>query len=120
MSCEELVFPIRQGDTLPSLRALLSDDEGNIPDFDGATTVFQLKTKEHAILFTTSASIFDAVQIDELTGDPYNVEYLWSLGDTDRAPGTYLAEFEVTFAGGEKATFPSLAEDNIIVLIERP
>lgn len=35
-----------------------------------------------------------------------SVSYPWLAADTDVA-GTYEAEFEVTFAGGEKRTFPA-------------
>lgn len=41
--------------------------------------------------------------IDEPNGI---VEYVWALGDTDTA-GTYQAEVEVEWPGGEPQTFPS-------------
>ncbi len=34
------------------------------------------------------------------------VSYAWGLTDT-ATPGDYLAEFEVTWTGGKKQTFPS-------------
>jgi hypothetical protein len=43
------------------------------------------------------------------------VEYEWGATDTDTA-GLYLAEFEVTFAGGIKRTFPG--EDYLYVLVK--
>ena len=44
------------------------------------------------------------------------MRYEWAAGDTD-TPGEYEAEFELTFPGGLKRTFPASEKQALIVLV---
>lgn len=74
---------------------------GGIFPLAGASAVFSLIDTENA----AAAPVVDAqaCTITEATG---LVAYAWQVGDTD-TPGDYIAEFVVTLATGEPATYRS-------------
>jgi hypothetical protein len=97
-------FQIKRGDTLPSVEATLSDQDGAV-SLTGATVEMSLyrrptDPKGTGVLVFTKA----AVVVNASTGA---VRYDWSAGDTDIA-GNYYVEFIMTVvATGKKMTFPS-------------
>lgn len=98
-------FSIKEGDTLPALRATLLDKDGNAVDLTAATAVqfrYELQGQFNTDV-TKVATIVTAV--DGI------VEYQWVTGDTD-IPGEYFGEFIVSF-GTDKQTFPSGKDDFI-------
>lgn len=92
-------FYIKQNDTSPSLRSFLRDGDGDPIDLTGATVKFLMRP-----IGGTTLKINDsAVIVTALSG---LVQYEWEVGDTDTV-GSYQAEFEVTYTGGDVETFPN-------------
>lgn len=100
------MFTIKQGDTAPPYAAVLEVD-GVPVDLTGATVKF-LMERNRANVVDAAATIG--------AGDG-EVSYAWQEGDTD-VPGTYLAEWEVTFSDDTIRTFPSNGYSKIKVLRE--
>lgn len=91
---------IKQHDTLPNLRAI------NIQWGDGTDMVFAAGDAAQFImkdLAGNPVATSGAVTLD--TGQN-SLTYAWVAGDTDTA-GIFLAEIEVTFSAGGKATIPN-------------
>lgn len=94
-----MAFFIKQNDTSPALQVTLKDASGTAIDLSGATVRFHMRqigaptTKVDA-----SATISDA--------DNGIVYYSWNAVDTNTV-GSFEAEFEVTFSGGEIESFPN-------------
>jgi len=105
-------FEMKAGDTLPSLRAYLSDphqgdtDEERVVDLTDATGV-QLRMKRGGQVVLQAAM---SIVVPELG----SIQYDWQPGDTAR-PGKYQVEFVVTFAGGKERTFPSADWEHVLV-----
>ena len=92
-------FWIKQNDTAPSLQAILKDGDGNAVDLTGATVEFHMSSVDRTTkTVSQSANIVDAVA--------GKVQYDWQAGDTD-TPGTFLAEWQVTYSNGTTETFPA-------------
>lgn len=89
---------MKQNDRLPIVSAVLSDVRGAI-NLAGAAVKFIMRSHCGATAKVSAA----ATITDAATG---SVSYTWALGDTDTS-GDYLAEFEITFAGGSKCTCPN-------------
>lgn len=109
-------FYIKQGDTLPAIRAVLKDANDNLVVLDGYETV-----KFHMALNKKAAKIDALATVESMTyeGETVNgVAYYWSVanGDTDTA-GEFNGEFQVTFDGGGIETFPN--NSNIIITITK-
>ncbi len=102
-------FFIKEGDTSPDLQVTLKDGDGNAVDVSGAAIVFSMsaggvvKTSEQTVTLVTASSGV--------------VKYPWVAGDTD-TPGTFIGEFEVTFAGGAIQTYPNSATGRLNIFIE--
>lgn len=94
-----MAFFIKQNDTSPSLQATLKDGSGNAVDLTGATVRFHMRQ-----IGATSAKVdADATVSDADNGIVY---YQWNASDTDTI-GSFEAEFEVTYSGGEFESFPN-------------
>jgi len=94
-----MAFNIKQNDTSPQIGAILKDGSGNVIDLTAATVRFHMKLIGAATAsLTSNATIVNA--------DAGSVKYVWVTGDTS-APGSYQAEFQVTFTGGAIETFPN-------------
>lgn len=101
-------FNIKQGDTEPSLEAILRDSQRQPRDLSNADSVrFHMKN------VSTQDTVVDAsaAVINESEG---RVVYDWSSGDTDQE-GRHEAEFEVTYNGGDVETFPNSGSIEVYV-----
>jgi hypothetical protein len=98
-------FTIKSNDRLPSIQATLS------ADLTTATSVkFIMKTATgNTVRVNAAATIVSAAS--------GVVRYDWLAVDT-AVPGSYLAEWEVLWAGGKKQSFPTLTFHSIDVLAD--
>lgn len=94
-----MAFFIKQNDTSPALQATLKDGLGAVVDLTGASIRFHMRKTGD-----TTAKVDAAAVIEN--ADNGLVYYSWVAADTDTI-GSYEAEFEVTFTGGEIETFPN-------------
>ncbi len=94
-------FNIKKGDRSPGYSVTLEAPAGTPVDLTGTSVKF-IMTLDDGV--TTTPKI-DAVATidDEEAGE---VTYSWGATDTNTA-GLYRAEWEVTFAGSIKRTFPA-------------
>jgi hypothetical protein len=92
-------FFLRQGDTLPRIKATLKDATGATINLGGGALVrFRMRAQRGgALKVDQPATITDAAA--------GQVEYAWQAADTDTA-GDYLAEWRVTF-GSDRQTHPN-------------
>ena len=106
----DVQFTIKKNDTRPELAIQIIDEStGNPLNLAGATAVFSMKDRSGVLKINrASANIFDAVN--------GKVKYTWQAADVNTA-GIFRGEFEVTFAAGAKATFPSDG-DIVITILE--
>jgi len=94
-----MAFFIKQNDTSPALQATLKDGSNSVVNLTGCSVNFHMrKVGSSAVKTDASASISDA-----LNGLVY---YQWTAADTDTI-GSFEAEFEVTYIGGEIESFPN-------------
>jgi len=91
------MFHIKRNDTSPSISCSI-DIGGTAVDLTGTDVKFIMR-KEGASAATVAAA---AVIVSALGGI---VRYDWQAADTAIA-GLYAVEWEVTFSGGTKRTFP--------------
>ncbi len=103
-------FYLKQGDTLPVIEATLAGADG-AADLTGATVKFLMRGPK--VSGTTPDVVVDsgATIVDAEAG---TVLYAWQDGDTDLA-GKYDAEWEVTFAGGGRETFPNTGYTTVVI-----
>ena len=94
-----MAFFIKQNDTSPALQATLKDSTGTAVDLSGATVRFHMRQ-----IGATSAKVDAAATVSDADGGV--VYYSWAAADTDTV-GSFEAEFEVTFTGGEIESFPN-------------
>ena len=94
-----MTFYIKQNDTSPSMLATLQDADGNVIDLTATDVRFHMrKISSSEVVVDNAATI-----VTELEG---LVRYDWQSGDTATI-GSYLAEFEVTYADATVETFPN-------------
>jgi len=89
----------KQGDTSPAVAFQLLDGNGDVVPLAGASVKFMMYAPGAASPKVNAA----ATITDAPTG---KVAYTLSGTDSD-TPGDYLAEWQVTFAGGAIETFPN-------------
>lgn len=104
-----MAFYIKQNDTSPTLRASLTDYNGNSINITGATVML------HMIDLSGTVKVNTACTINDASGGI--VDYEWVAGDTDTV-GTYKAEWEVTYADSTVETFPNNGHETIVVTEE--
>ena len=98
-------FYIKRGDTAP---AILYKRLPAPRDISGGTVRFQMRN-------SAGVTVLDAVgEIVDPGPDAPVVRYDWTEADT-AAPGTYEAEFRVTYSDGGIETFPNIGF--IVVII---
>lgn len=90
-------FTIKRNDRSPSIISALTVD-GSPVNLTNCSVRFVMKEEG-----ADSAKINAAATIASASGGL--VQYDWQVGDTD-TPGVYIAEWEVTFYGNIKRTFP--------------
>jgi len=99
---------IKQNDTSPTLDAILTDADGNEVNLTGATVQFHMKQ-----IGSTTLKIDAAASLVDSAGG--HVRYTLQPGDTD-TPGSYQAEFQVTFGDGSIETFKNTPEQLRVVI----
>jgi hypothetical protein len=98
-------FTIKANDRLPSIQATLS------ADLTTATGVnFIMKSVQGNTIKVNAAATI-------VTPASGVVRYDWIAVDT-ATPGSYQAEWQVTWTGGKKQTFPTLTYHSIDVLAD--
>jgi hypothetical protein len=90
-------FSLKRNDTLPRLRAVLSDSSGPV-DLTGCSVKFIYKAEGKGQPVSRTAAV--------LSDPPGTVEYQWVIEDT-AVSGNFSGEWEVTFPSGRKLTFPN-------------
>lgn len=92
------VFKIKRGDTSPAMLYRLSPATVVL---SGASVVFNMRADgEEENLVDRSPAV-----VEVATGTP-TLRYNWLAADTAEA-GTFVGEFEVTYADGSVETFPN-------------
>lgn len=91
-------FDMKQGDSKPSLRAVLNDD-GVALDLTGTTVRLKIRRANEATFLINEAVVLE----DAPNGI---VRYDWATDDLDTAERSYQAEFEVTYADDTVLTVP--------------
>ena len=101
-------FTLKAHDRLPSIQATLTS-AGAPVDLTGATGVtFIMKAAQGNTVKVNAA----AVVVTPASGV---VRYDWLAIDTD-TPGSYMAEWQVTWSGGKRQTFPTLTFHTVDIL----
>ena len=101
---------IKRNDTGPPIRAqIISDTDSNAVDLSGASVSFHMYQVNDD---GTQTELVNAAAVIETPATDGYVRYDWSSGDTETL-GTHLAEFEVTYSGGSKETYPRSGYINI-------
>lgn len=99
---------LKQNDTSPTLDAILTDADGNIVDVTGASVRFHMQKIGATTLKVDAAAIV-------VNGPAGHVRYTLQDGDTD-TPGSYKAEYEVTFLDGSIETFKNTPDQLRVVI----
>jgi len=101
-------FQMKVDDTGPAIQSTLRDGNGVAVDVTGAAIQFKMKMRE-PVRGRGGLTRLVGLKVDAagaiVNGTGGIVNYTWIAGDTD-APGTYDAEWEVTFASGLVESFP--------------
>ena len=99
-------FEIRAGDRLPAISATITDGrpapgfpDGAAVDLTGTVVRFVMRVLDGSRPLLDAA----AVVVDPAAGE---VVYEWGAGDT-ATPGTYLAEWQITFGDNRRLTVPN-------------
>ena len=102
-------WSMKAHDRLPSIQATLTSG-GTPVDLTGATVNFiMVPTKGTTPMVDAAAVIVNATS--------GVVRYDWQTGDT-ATPGTYQAEWQITFSDGRKQTAPTLTYHSISILAD--
>ena len=108
-------FMIKRGDTLPTIRAVLTqkDDEGNDGPIDLSTALgvdFIMKPKDSGTVKINAAAVI-------VTPSMGLVRYDWAVADT-ATTGSLQAEWEITWPGPKKQTVPTASYHTIDILAD--
>lgn len=104
-----VVPTIKQGNLLPTLRAILRDPSGTPAPLAGAIGVyFSMKNEStgETVLYREAGTVINAA-----TGE---VSYQWKLGETD-IPGSYVTEWVVIYPGPLPMTYPGDGFNSIVI-----
>lgn len=101
-------FAIKQDDLLPEPQVTLYDALGAVVDLTTAVSVQFLMRNADTLAVKVNAA---ATVVTPTAGV---VKYVWAGTDTDTA-GSYQAEWEVTWSGSRKQTFPTKGFDTVVV-----
>ena len=99
-----MTFRIKQNDPSPQIEAVLSNAAGTPIDLNGASVRFHMRRAGGPVVVDAAATI--------VTAAAGLVRYSWAGSNTNTV-GSYLAEFEVTYADGAVETFPN--DRNLLV-----
>lgn len=94
-----LRWVVKQGDTLPVMRAGLKQANGAAIDWEDASVVFVYQRRDQAAV-RKAAEILSYDDVEAI------VEVVWDENDF-AAAGEFKAEFEATLASGKIETFPN-------------
>lgn len=100
---------LKQHDRLPSVAVTLTDLADAPADLTSSTVKFVMGVAGGTPKVTAAATI-----VAPTLG---TVRYDWIAGDTD-TPGTYSAEWQVTYANGKAQTFPSDGYNTIAIIAD--
>lgn len=92
-------FSIKRNDRSPAYEVTLEAPAGTPVDLTGCSVKFIMTLEGSSTAKVDAAAVVDSAADGE-------VSYSWGATDTDTA-GLYRAEWQVTFAGGIKRTFPA-------------
>lgn len=107
-------YTIKAHDRLPSIAATLSASGAPL-NLTGATVKFIMRAKPAGNGATPSAKVnAAAVVVDAANG---LVRYDWLAVDTD-TPGSFQAEWQITWSDGKKQTVPTLTYHTVDVLAD--
>lgn len=95
--------PIRQGDRLPTLRAVAFTATGVVDFTQFVSISFRMVNGETVVTGPASG---------DASG---NLSYAWASGDTD-VPGTYAAVFIAVDGTGRQETFPTDSNIEIVII----
>lgn len=97
-------FTIKRNDEEPAIRFQLLDDAGNPVDITGFSDVRFIMRQRGESSPKVDDNTNGAVTVTDAANGV--VQYEWQSGDTD-SNGLFYAEWEVTYSGGDKETFPN-------------
>ena len=108
-------FNIKTGDTASSVYATLEDANTTPVDIQNATVLFKMAAITGGTLVTAGTAEIAQVGAGTVDGSVGAVVFNWGAAGVPSTPGSYIAEWEVTFAGGSIQTFPNTGYMNIEV-----
>lgn len=103
------IYKIKRNDTWPPLRATLLQVDGIPIDLTNASVEVFIRSLKSSPIITIRKGVN---VVDALAG---RVECWLDAVDTSIS-GTYKAEFEIVFAGGERATVPNSDYFKILII----
>jgi hypothetical protein len=97
-------FRLKEGDQSPTIKYQLQDEQGDPVDITGFQEVRFLMRPQTSSSLTVDADTNNGVTVTDAANGI--VKYEWDSSDTDTS-GSFKAEWEVAFSGGDKETFPN-------------
>lgn len=103
-------YSVKAGDAGKRITATVTDADGSPTTIAGASVRFLMASARTGTQKVAAA----AENYEDGAGTTGQVRYQWQADDLD-APDLYLAEWEITYAGGEIETFPSEGYSAVLV-----